>query len=110
MADPHRTAIPRPASRRAKNEPVYCVGWKAFVHWPAVAGAATSVPLTDLFGNPQQNDLLDGQQLEILAWRPRSSAGALYHVRRLLDGSEWWIGARHLRRQAVAAAAEAPSA
>lgn len=101
MAEMHRAPAPRVAARRGKSEPVFCVGWKAFVHWPANGAPAGRVPLTDLHGNPQDNDLVDGQQVEILSWRPRSSAGVLYQIRRLADGSEWWIGARHLRLQAV---------
>jgi hypothetical protein len=39
--------------------------------------------------------------LEILSWRPRSRDGLCYQVRRLSDGSEWWIAATYLRRLAV---------
>jgi hypothetical protein len=93
----------RPAPRRAKSAPIFCVGWRAFVHWPA--GSPQSVPLTDPTGQPVVNDLADGQQVEILSWRPRSRDGLLYQIRRLTDGSEWWIEARHLRREAVGASA-----
>jgi hypothetical protein len=93
----------RPAPRRTKDSPVFCVGWRAFVHWPVrAAQTAGPVPLTDVNGRPLANDLVDGQPVEILSWRPRSRDGVLYQIRSLADGSEWWIGAQHLRRQAVA--------
>lgn len=99
----------RPAPRRAKNAPVFCAGWHVFVHWPLRdGGTLTPVPLTDTNGGPLTNDLADGQQVEILAWRPRSREGLQYQVRRLSDGSEWWIGAQYLRRQYGPEASEAP--
>ena len=95
----------KPAPRRARNAPIFCVGWRAFVHWPLRGGGVGPVPLTDANGQPLANDLADGQQVEIVSWRPRSREGLLYQVRRLADGSEGWIGAHCLRRQALAAAA-----
>ncbi|HUI25270.1 MAG TPA: hypothetical protein VL403_04230 [Candidatus Kryptonia bacterium] len=87
----------KPAPRREKNQPIFCVGWRAFVHWPGQTLAP--VPLNDSTGKPLANDLADGQEVEIVSWRPRSREGLLYQVRRVTDGSEWWIGAIHLRRQ-----------
>jgi len=60
------------------------------------------VPLMDASGKPLPNDLVDGQQVEIVSWRPRSREGLVYQIRRLADGSEWWIGAQYLRRDPVA--------
>jgi hypothetical protein len=102
----------KPAPRRTRNAPIFCVGWRAFVNWP-LRGSAISgqVPIMDANGQLLANDLADGQQVEIVSWRPRSREGLLYQVRRLADGSEWWIGANYLRRQAVAeAATHAPAA
>lgn len=94
----------KPAPRRTRNAPIFCVGWRAFIHWPVRSAQALGpVPLTDSNGQPLANDLVDGQQVEIVSWRPRSREGLLYQVRRLTDGSEWWIGANCLRRQALAA-------
>ena len=93
----------KPAPRRAKNEPIFGAGWRVFVHWPPQAGQTLGpVPLVDPGGKPLANDLVDGEQVEIVAWRPRSREGLVYQVLRLTDGSEWWIGARYLRRQSVA--------
>jgi hypothetical protein len=89
----------KPVPRRAKNDPVFGVGWRAFVNWPQAAGrAARPVPLTDSQGLPLANDLADGQEVEILAWRPRSREGVSYQIRRVSDGTVWWITAVCLRR------------
>jgi hypothetical protein len=87
---------------RKQNNPVFCVGWQAFVHWPK-QGPETNgpVPLWDASGRPLVNNLADGEPVEILAWQPRSRDGLLYRIMRLADKSEWWINARHLRRCAV---------
>jgi hypothetical protein len=33
-----------------------------------------------------------------MSWRPRGRDGVTYQIRRLSDGSEWWIGVVYLRR------------
>jgi len=99
----------KPAPRRAKNEPIYGVGWRVFVHWPLQSGRPSGpVPLIDPAGKPLANDLLDGQQVEIVAWRPHSREGIAYQVRRLADGSEWWIRGQYLRRDRVAVSVAEP--
>lgn len=96
----------KPAPRRAKNAPIFCVGWRAFVHWPRRGAELPGpVPLMDAQGQQLANDFADGQVVEIVSWRPRSREGLLYQVRRLADGSEWWISANCLRREAAATAA-----
>jgi hypothetical protein len=88
------------APRRSKHDPVFCVGWRAFVNWRQLTGQPHGpVPLADAHGGPLANDLVDGQEVEILSWQPRAREGATYQVRRLVDGSEWWIAAVYLRRQ-----------
>jgi len=97
----------KPSPRRVKKDPIFCVGWRAFVSWcePGVA-----VPLVDAAGNPLANDLADGQEVEIVSWRPRAREGLSYQIRRLSDGSEWWIAAGYLRRQRVAQPAQSGGA
>ena len=80
----------------------------AFVRYPDFE--KFRLPLMDASGQPLANDLVDGQQVEILSWRPRSREGIAYQIRRTVDGSEWWIGAQYLRKQAVADPVEAPVA
>jgi hypothetical protein len=100
----------KPVPRRPRKEPIFGVGWHAFVHWPrATDQAPRPVPLTDPCGQPVSNDLADGQEVEILSWRPRAREGLTYQIRRLGDGSEWWIGAAYLRRQRLAEGATPPS-
>ena len=89
----------RASALRAKTEHVFCVGWHAFVHWPERAGQPLGpVPLRDATGQVLANDLADGQEVEIVSWRPRAREGVTYQIRRLTDGTEWWIAAIHLRR------------
>lgn len=97
--------LSKPVPRREKKPEIFCVGWNAFVHWPS---ANEPVPLTDTTGKPLANDLTDGQQVEIVSWRPRSREGLMYQVRRATDGSVWWIEARYLRRHAAAESAVQP--
>ena len=98
--------LSKPTPRRDKKPEVFCVGWRAFVNWPT---PGVPVPLTDASGHPLANDLSDGHQVEIVSWRPRSREGVLYQVRRLLDGSEWWIESRYLRKNAVAVRTAQPA-
>jgi hypothetical protein len=89
----------KPAPRQNKNHPIFCVGWRAFMNWPqSPGGVPRPVPLTDASGLPLANDLVDGEEVEILAWKPRSREGIAYQVRRLSDGTEWWVSAPLLRR------------
>jgi hypothetical protein len=91
-----------PPARPAKNELVVGVGSHAYVNWsPPVAQPQRPVPMTDGAGVAVDNDLADGQEVEIISWRPRSSDGLSYQIRRLSDGREWWINASYLRRRAA---------
>jgi hypothetical protein len=93
------------ARPRKRSEPVFCAGWRAFVHWPAKANATSGpVPLNDASGKAPVCDLADGQPVEILAWRPTSREGLMYQIQRVADGSQWWVAAKHLRRNPVAEA------
>jgi hypothetical protein len=87
----------RAAARTTKKDPILGVGCHAFVNWPHTTQA---VPLVIAPGElPVPNDLIDGQEVEIVSWRPRSREGLAYQIRRLSDGREWWILAVHLRRE-----------
>lgn len=90
----------KPAVRRSKNAPVFCVGRYAFVHWPQPAGAEpTPVPMIDGSGKAIANDLADGDEVEIIGWRPGAREGVTYQIRRRNDGTEWWIAVEFLRRE-----------
>jgi len=95
----------KPVRRRPQNGPVFGIGFRAFVHWPQPSGTVPkSVPMLDGTGRSLPNDLVDGQEVEILSWRPRAREGVSYQVRRTADGSEWWIAVQYLRRDRDAAA------
>lgn len=89
--------------RAAKNQFVVGIGSRVYVNWVQPLGQpARPVPMVDAAGQVLTNDLVDGQEVEVLSWRPRSRDGLAYQVRRLSDGTEWWIGATYLRRLPVA--------
>jgi hypothetical protein len=81
-----------------------------FVHWPQCAEHEQGpVPLLGWDEKLLKNDLRDGQEVEILSWRPNSRRGPLYQVRRLADKSEWWIDAVYLRNRREAGAPVRPA-
>jgi len=109
IQSPLRTAKPGP--QRSKKPPVFCVGWRAFVNWPQPAGKKPQpLPMTDSFGKPIANDLADGQEVEIVSWRPKTREGVAYQIRRSSDRSEWWVAVEYLRRLREAPPTEAASA
>ena len=92
-----------PTRRVVKNELVVGVGSRAFGNWHPPGGTvAGGVPMLDSTGARMANDLRDGEEVEILSWLPRSRDGLSYQIRRVRDGSAWWISATYLRRGAVA--------
>jgi hypothetical protein len=78
---------------------VLAVGQRAFVHHPG--NSPYPVAMTDDQGLPAAAALRDGDEVEILAWRPRGSTGTRYRVRRHADGAHGWLAAAELRRTAV---------
>lgn len=99
-----------PTRRPRKHEFVVSVGSRAFVNWTPPGGASHfGVPLQDGTGSHLNNDLCDGEEVEILSWLPRAREGLSYQIRRLRDGSEWWIAATYLRRGADALPPTAPA-
>lgn len=54
--------------------------------------------MNDAAGKPIANDLADGQEVAIVAWRPHAREGVAYQIRRSVDGTEWWIAVEYLRR------------
>ena len=87
---------------------VLAVGQRAFVHSPA--NVSYGVLLTDNNGNPGAVSLRDGTEVEVLAWRPRGSAGTRYRVCDRSDGADGWLAAEELRATAVRATPEPPPA
>jgi len=99
MMNNHRR---RQTPTSTKSELVLAVGGHAYVDVPnSASGPTLSPPINDEYGRSVSNDLRDGQEVEILAWRPRARPGVAYRVRRLSDGREWWLQALYLRKSAA---------
>jgi hypothetical protein len=89
----------KPTARLAKGDLVLCVGRHAYVNaTEETKRLRTGIPATDLAGESVTNNLRDGQEVEIVAWRPFARHGLSYQVRRLSDNRECWLLAIHLRR------------
>lgn len=89
----------KPAPKRPKSQQVFSVGGRVYVHWPQPAGQPPApVPMVDGGGQAIPNDLVDGQEVEILSWRPGAREGVMYQVRRCADRGEWWISVEYLRK------------
>jgi hypothetical protein len=98
---------PREKALSFKNQVLIAVGGRAFVHLPETIRGDFG-PMVNTNDKPRASstahDLSDGQEVEILAWRPRSPLGLAYQIRRLSDGREWWIEALYLRKSLAIAA------
>jgi hypothetical protein len=79
---------------KPKRLPPLSVGHRVFVNGVSAEGPDT-IPLTDEGSVTIPADLVDGQAVEVLAWRQRPHVR--YHVRCLSDGVEGWLDARYLR-------------
>jgi hypothetical protein len=64
------------------------------------------VLLTNDRGIPGATALRDGTEVEVLAWRPRGSAGTRYRVCDRSDGADGWVAAEELRTTAIRAITE----
>lgn len=97
----YKSAMPRQTSLSFKNQLLLAVGRHAFVHLPpsgAVHGDFTPFGVEP--GARPASALRDGQEVEIIAWRPLAPQGLSYQVRRLSDCREWWAKAVCLRQSA----------
>ncbi len=105
---PFSPSFRRPSPARARG-PVLAVGRRVYV--ARSQDGPARVTLTDDAGANALATLADGNEVEILAWRPRGS-GTRYRVRSTHDGLEGWLGAGNLRSAlaAVLPAATGPAA
>jgi hypothetical protein len=62
------------------------------------------VPLNDEAGEHVLGSLADGEQVEILGWRPSGSHGPRYQVRATNGGLQGWLGVLCLRDPRAATA------
>jgi hypothetical protein len=94
------------SARPQKKELVVSVGSRAYINWqPPTGDVGRGVPMLNGAGIQLDNNLNDGEEVEILSWRPRSRLGVTYQIRRIADRSEWWVAATYLRRSQTASAA-----
>ena len=91
-----------PAPIRARG-PVFAVGQRVSV--TSSGGQLTRVALTDDAGAKALGNLVDGTEVEILAWRPNGFRGARYCVRATSGGVEGWLAVASLRGPGNAPAA-----
>ena len=96
---PFMRSYRRPALPHAKGA-VIAVGRRVFV--ARSADGPARVTLTDDAGANALASLADGNEVEVLAWRPRGS-GTRYRVRSMRDGLEGWLGVGNLRSARTAA-------
>ena len=95
--------MPREKALSFKNQLLIAIGGHAYVHLPDAVRGDFGPMIDNPGASFAAHDLSDGQEVEILAWRPRSPLGLAYQIRRLSDGREWWIEALYLRKSLVAA-------
>ena len=79
--------------------PVLAIGQRVFVH--CVWDRTGSVVLADDAGKLLRATLADGVEVEVVAWRPRGSAGTRYRVRAAGDGTDGWLHSSNLRTMLV---------
>jgi len=96
-------AQPREKALSMKNQLLLAIGGHAFVHLPDAVRGDFGPIIGDRAVTTAAHGLSDGEEVEILAWRPRSPLGLAYQIRRLSDGREWWIEALYLRKSLAAA-------
>ena len=95
----------RPVRPFAKVPIVLAVGRHVFVH--GSLDPSRPVLFTDEHGTcPTSVRRQDGAEVEVLAWRPRGSAGTRYRVRDQADGADGWLMADELRTTAIRPPAE----
>ena len=98
--------VPRASApvQKARPATILSVGRRVYVN------CRGRVLLADDEGRPSRHSLADGDQVEIVAWRPLGTRGTRYRVRANEDGHEGWLAADALRQTALPVTAETASA
>lgn len=100
----NRTWTPKSVTPTTKNQLILAVGRKAFLHLPTSGAVGGDfVPFGRKPGALAGSELVDGQEVEIIAWRPMAPEGLSYQIQRLSDQREWWTRATCLRKSASVA-------
>jgi len=101
---PSRAPRTAPAQPRDKA-PVFAVGQRAFVSDPS--GRKGEVVLVDASAKVALGHLVDGVEVEILAWIPRKLA-TLYRVQSTEHRTQGWLRVANLRASSGVASPAAP--
>ena len=95
----NRSPLPRQSAPSLRNELVLAVGGRAYINLPDPdPRRAGYVPMLGDDPTPNETGLSEGQEVEILAWRPQARHGLSYQVRRLADGRQCWLLSRYLSK------------
>src|SRR6185295_15946437 len=97
---------PRRTPARTGGAFVLAVGRRVYV--ARSKDGPRRVALMDDGGASTLGSLVDGNEVEILAWLPRGS-GTRYRVRSTREGLEGWLGVANLRGARTAISAAAPA-
>ena len=90
---PRAPALPPRPGR--STGPVLSVGRRVFVNCPG--NLRGRVMLMDEAGRAATSSLVDGTEVEIVAWRPRGAGGTRYRVHTTHDDLDGWLPADNLR-------------
>ena len=97
-----KTWTPKQAAPSFKNQLILSIGRRAFVNLP---GSGAELGDFTPFGTAPaaaEKDPSDGQEVEIISWRPMGPQGLSYQVQRVSDRRQWWAKATCLRTSAAA--------
>lgn len=87
------------------NQLIVAVGRRVFLDLPSDGALVGDfVPFGEKPGSLPGIALVDGQEVEIIAWRPMAAQGLSYQIQRTSDRREWWTKATCLRKTAAGAA------
>jgi hypothetical protein len=99
--------MPKPTSPVTKNQLILPVGRRVFLNLPGGEVSGDFLPFGLKPGASPSTALRDGQEVEIIAWRPMAPAGLSYQIQRVSDQREWWTPATCLRKLKAAQVASA---
>jgi hypothetical protein len=91
------------SSTSVRHQLILAVGRRVFVHLPETGPEQGDFrPFGRKPGATPDKEIRDGQEVEIIAWRPMAPEGLSYQIVRLSDQREWWARATCLRTSASA--------
>lgn len=100
----YNSRMPRSNEPAIKHQLLLPIGRRAFIHLPnASVEHDDFTPFGEKPSQRPANELRDGQEVEIIAWRPLAPRGLSYQIHRLSDHREWWARATCLRKTASVA-------